>query len=166
MELEIIQVGIESISEIRKAADVAFRSTYREILSAEQIDYMMEWMYSESSLLRQMTEEGHIYYIAQQNGIPVGYLSIQPEGEDAYHLQKLYILPDYQGLGWGKRMFVHATKVIKELHPAPCRMLLNVSRHNWALHFYQKMGMAKVSEGDFAIGGGYYMNDYIMGLDL
>ncbi len=163
---DIRKATIANIPTIRELAAIAFPQTYSTILSPEQIDYMMKWMYSEQSLRRQMTEEGHIYYIAQQDGMPIGYLSIQPEGEDAYHLQKLYILPDYQGMGWGKRLFLHATKVIKELHPAPCRMLLNVNRHNEALHFYQKMGMTKVSEGDFAIGGGYYMNDYIMGLDL
>jgi hypothetical protein len=28
------------------------------------------------------------------------------------------------------------------------------------------MGMYKISEGDFEIGNGYYMNDYIMALDV
>jgi acetyltransferase, GNAT family len=28
------------------------------------------------------------------------------------------------------------------------------------------MGMRKLREGDFPIGNGYYMNDYIMGLDI
>lgn len=164
--INIRKAFIADIPTIRELAIVIFPHTYKEILSPEQIAYMMEWMYSEQSLQQQMSEEGHIYYIAQQDGIPVGYLSIQPEGEDTYHLQKLYILPNYQGLGWGKRMFLHATKAIKELHPKPCRMLLNVNRHNEALHFYYKMGMTKVAEGDFAIGGGFYMNDYIMGLEL
>lgn len=164
--INIRKAFIADIPTIRELAIVIFPHTYKEILSPEQIAYMMEWMYSEQSLQQQMSEEGHIYYIAQQDGIPVGYLSIQPEGEDTYHLQKLYILPNYQGLGWGKRMFLHATKAIKELHPKPCRMLLNVNRHNGALHFYHKMGMTKVAEGDFAIGGGFYMNDYIMGLEL
>lgn len=164
--INIRKAFIADIPTIRELAIVIFPHTYREILSPEQIAYMMEWMYSEQSLQQQMSEEGHIYYIAQQDGIPIGYLSIQPEGEDTYHLQKLYILPNYQGLGWGKRMFQHATKAIKELHPKPCRMLLNVNRHNGALHFYHKMGMTRVAEGDFAIGGGFYMNDYIMGLEL
>ena len=35
-----------------------------------------------------------------------------------------------------------------------------------ALHFYERMGMRKLREGDFPIGDGYYMNDYIMGLDI
>ena len=35
-----------------------------------------------------------------------------------------------------------------------------------ALQFYEHMGMRKLREGDFPIGNGYYMNDYIMGLDI
>jgi len=45
-------------------------------------------------------------------------------------------------------------------------MELNVNRNNKALHFYEHKGMKKLREGDFPIGNGYYMNDYIMGLEL
>jgi hypothetical protein len=45
-------------------------------------------------------------------------------------------------------------------------MLLNVNRYNKALQFYLHMGMKRVSEGDFDIGHGYYMNDYIMGMEI
>ena len=41
-------------------------------------------------------------------------------------------------------------------------MELNVNRNNKALQFYQHMGMRKLREGDFPIGNGYYMNDYII----
>ena len=54
----------------------------------------------------------------------------------------------------------------KEIHPGPCEMHLNVNRNNKALQFYQHLGMEKVAEGDFHIGYGYYMNDYIMGLKI
>ena len=162
----IKKATIENIATIRAMASVVFPHTYREILSPEQIDYMMEWMYSAESLHRQMTVEGHIYYIAYREGEPAGYLSIQPEGEDTYHLQKLYILPHLQGLHLGEQLFRQAIAAIKELHPTPCQMRLNVNRHNKALTFYQKMGMVKVDEGDFPIGNGYYMNDFIMGMEI
>ena len=55
---------------------------------------------------------------------------------------------------------------IRSVHPGPCRMELNVNRHNRALHFYERMGMRVLREGDFPIGDGYYMNDYIMGLEI
>lgn len=164
--ITIHKATTDNISIIRTMASVVFPDTYKEILSPEQIDYMMEWMYSEESLYRQITAEGHIYYIAYQDNVPVGYLSIQPEGEDIYHLQKLYILPTFQGMHLGERLFKHAIMAIKELHPTPCQMRLNVNRQNKALTFYQKMGMTKVDEGDFAIGNDYYMNDFIMGLDI
>ena len=162
----IRKASVDDIPVIRAMALVAFPDTYKEILSPEQIDYMMEWMYSEESLRRQMMEEGHSYYLAYREGRAVAYLSIQPEGEHVFHLQKLYVLPDYQGMHLGKQLFNQAIKAIKELHPAPCQMRLNVNRNNKALAFYEKMGMTKVDEGDFPIGNGYYMNDYIMGLDV
>ena len=162
----IRKASVDDIPVIRAMAQVAFPDTYKEILSPEQIDYMMEWMYSAESLRRQMMEEGHIYYVAYREGRAVAYLSIQPEGEHVFHLQKLYVLPDYQGMHLGKQLFNQAIKAIKELHPALCQMRLNVNRYNRALTFYEKMGMTKVDEGDFPIGNGYYMNDYIMGLDI
>ena len=162
----IRKASIDDIPVIRALATVVFPDTYSEILSLEQIDYMMDWMYSANSLHRQMTEEGHIYYLVYQEGRAVGYLSIQPEGEHIFHLQKLYILPTYQGMNLGRLLFEQAIKVIKELHPAPCQMRLNVNRNNKALTFYEKMGMTKVDEGDYPIGNGYFMNDYIMGMEI
>lgn len=154
------------IALIHQMAWVVFPHTYHIILTPEQIDYMMEWMYSEKSLQKQMKEDGHIYYLAFKDDEPAGYLSIQPEGEHVFHLQKIYVLPSFQGMNLGKLLFELAIKAIKELHPASCQMRLNVNRQNKALTFYEKMGMTKVDEGDFPIGNGFYMNDYIMGLDI
>ena len=113
-----------------------------------------------------MTEEGHIYYLAYSDNKPAGYVSIQKEGEDLFHLQKIYVLPEFQKEHIGKQLFCKAKEAVKEINRKPCRMELNVNRHNPALGFYLHMGMKKVSEGDFDIGGGYYMNDYIMAIDV
>ena len=162
----IRKATLEDIGMINRLAWIVFPHTYKEILSPEQMEYMMDWMYSPENLHKQMTEDGHIYYLAFEGDEPAGYLSIQPEGEHTYHLQKIYVLPSFQGKKLGKLLFEQAIKAIKELHPEPCQMRLNVNRQNKALTFYEKMGMKKVDEGDFHIGNGYYMNDYIMGLDI
>ncbi len=165
--ITIRKATIDDCTTIQSVANIAFPATYTEILSEHQLKYMMEWMYSTESLRKQMLEEGHIYYIAyDQEDKAVGYVSIQPEEKDVYHLQKIYVLPERQGQHIGKLLFEQAIRAIKELHPSPCRMELNVNRSNRALGFYERMGMRKLREGDFPIGGGYYMNDYIMGLDL
>lgn len=156
----------DDIQLINKMAQIVFPATYQEILSKEQLDFMMDWMYSPENIRKQMEEEGHIYYIAYKEEEAAGYVSIQPEGEHLFHLQKIYVLPHFQGCRLGKVLFEQAVKAIKGIHPEPCEMHLNVNRNNKALQFYEHMGMEKVTEGDFHIGNGYYMNDYIMGLKI
>ena len=161
-KLTIRQATITDIPLIRALATEIFPHTYRHILSPEQIDYMMEWMYSEESLRTQMST-GHAFFIPEEEGTPIGYLSVQTEDTDHYHLQKIYLLPTCQGKGHGKQVFQFAIDYVHSVHPSPCTMQLNVNRYNTsALQFYQRMGMYKVNEGDFHIGHGYYMTDYIM----
>ncbi len=151
---------------IRKLAQQVFPDTYRSILTPAQIDYMMDLMYSPESIRRQMEEDGHVYLIAFQRDEAAGYVSVQPEGKDLFHLQKLYVLPRFRKTHCGQFLFREAVRYIRQVHPSPCRMELNVNRSNPALGFYLHMGMEKVREGDFPIGDGYYMNDYIMGMDI
>ena len=71
-----------------------------------------------------------------------------------------------EGRQIGRMLFGEALRAVKESHPGPCTLELNVNRSNRARGFYEKMGMRVVREGDFPIGEGYYMNDYIMGMEL
>ena len=161
----------DDISVIHDMAEVAFRHTYREILSPEQMEYMMDWMYSPANLLKQF-EDGHVYHILFFMGRPCGYVSVQKEGADAdktevWHLQKIYVLPSEQGKGFGKLLFEKAVSHVKESSAhIKARIELNVNRQNTAVSFYRHLGMTILREGDFHIGSGFYMNDYIMGLDI
>ncbi len=162
----IRQATLTDLPLIYSLADITFRDTYREILSPEQMEYMMEWMYSPENLRKQVEEEGHVYFIAYLDGEICGYLSVQQQDADLFHLQKIYILPTFQGKGVGGYLFDQAIAYIRRIHPTPCLMELNVNRGNKAIQFYERKGMRKLREGDFHIGNGFYMNDYIMGLDI
>lgn len=151
---------------IQELARQVFPFTYKDILTPEQIDYMMDWMYSLPNLRKQMEEEGHTYLLAYAGDKAVGYVSVQPQGEDLFHLQKIYVLPTFQGKQCGSFLFREAIKYLKTIHPTPCLMELNVNRHNKALNFYERMGMKKLRDGDFPIGNGFYMNDFIMGIEI
>ena len=76
--LSIRPAGIEDIPVIREMADIVFRETYKDILSPEQMEYMMDWMYSEEHLREQM-DSGHPYFLAFCGEVPAGYVSVQPE---------------------------------------------------------------------------------------
>lgn len=189
----------DDIPLIHAMAEVVFRQTYARILSPEQMEFMMDWMYSEENLREQM-DSGHQYFLAFVSGSPAGYASVQPDGyisdrPDApapaksgglssaqtdvpaalsdglggevralFHLQKLYVMPEFQGQGLGLRLF---DRVVSSVAPsAPCSIELNVNRSNPAVTFYEHIGMRRLRQGDFPIGHGFYMNDYIMGLDI
>lgn len=170
-ELLIRRAGLTDLPVIHDMAEVIFRHTYASILSHEQMEYMMEWMYSLPNLEKQVAD-GHVYHIAFVCDNPCGYVSVQHEGSDeygveVYHLQKIYVLPTSQGKGIGQRLFDKAVSYAKECSAGrPARIELNVNRNNPSLGFYEHNGMHILRQGDFHIGNGFYMNDYIMGLDI
>lgn len=201
--IQVQKAKIEDILCIHDMAEIVFRHTYCDILSPEQIEYMMDWMYSPESLKRQM-DEGHVYYIAYRDGAPCGYVSVQPDGltDDGlplFHLQKIYVLPLEQGAGLGRVLLETVLEHVRasvaagvvtglaagvggssaegavvafgpengNVVPEVRAMIeLNVNRNNPAIGFYHRFGFQILRQGDFPIGNGYYMNDYIMGLEV
>lgn len=158
----IQQAALEDSYIIRQLASQIWEPTYGEILSPEQLDFMFEWMYSIESIKNQMNS-GHTYFIANRNQKPVGYISIEKELSSRYHLQKIYILPSEQGRGLGQILVEYIENVIRKLeNNREITLALNVNRNNKARYFYEKIGFSIESQGDFDIGNGFLMNDYIM----
>lgn len=165
MMITIRPATVSDIPLIRSLAEVVFPATYEPLLPAGQVGYMMAWMYSAESLQRQMAE-GHTYYIAYADDTPCGYLSIEQQATSLFHLQKIYVLPDFQGRGVGERLFRQAVTHVRKAAELPAWIELNVNRENRAVGFYLRMGMERLRTVDVEIGEGFYMNDYIMGLQV
>ena len=111
----IKKATLADIEVIRTLAAQTFPATYQHILTPEQIDYMIDWMYSSESLRNQMEKEHHIYYIAYEECEPAGYVSIQQEDTDLFHLQKIYVLPYFQKYKLGRQLFQLSSILIMEL---------------------------------------------------
>ena len=169
--MKIEKADREDLQAIHDMAQVVFRHTYRDILSSDQMEYMMDMMYSMPNLEQQI-KDGHHYYIAYDNDIPCGYVSVQYEGTDTegievYHLHKIYVMPQMQGRKVGKSLFETAIGHARDdAKGRNARIELNVNKFNKAVEFYRHIGMRVLLEEDFPIGNGFYKTDYIMGLDL
>lgn len=163
MALTVQKVGSEALPAIQNLANITWPITYGEILTPQQLDYMMELIYSKPSLLKQMAK-GHQFIIAYDEAQPVAFASYSARENNpaVYKLQKIYILPNQQGKGIGKLLINYITAAIQ---PATA-LQLNVNRHNKALHFYEKIGFTIIAEEDIDIGNGFYMNDYVMEFKL
>ena len=161
----IRKASVADIPMIREMAEVVFRQTYASILSPDQMEYMMDWMYSEDSLRKQMAEQ--TFFVEDGRG----YASLRPDGRTddgrlRFHLEKLYVLPQFQKTGLGRRLFESAAAEARAIAGGACVLELNVNRNNPSLSFYEHLGMRRARQGDFPIGGGFYMNDYIMSIEL
>lgn len=165
----MITVGLieeKDLGIVRDLAKEIFPRTYAQIIPAEQIEYMMEMMYSMPSLRRQLVDEKQVFHLVRFNGIPCGYFSLECKSVDTFILQKLYLLPSMQGKGVGRRMMDEAVSYIRREHPEVRNLQLYVNRENRATDFYLRYGFREIATRDQPVGNGYFMNDYIMELSL
>ncbi len=156
------QATFDDCTLIRDLALPSWTVAYGEILSEEQIAYMMEKMYSDESLRQQM-QEGHVFFIAYDSGEPAGFVSLNPKIDGLYVLEKLYALPSKHGTGAGRLLVEKVEEYIRNHHPGQKILLeLNVNRDNKAVGFYEHIGFRIDRTVDEYIGDGFYKNDYIM----
>lgn len=158
------EAGLQDISLIRALCEQIWPDTYASIISNEQLAYMMEWMYSPASLEKQIKEGCHFVLLYHNLKQPVGYASYQHLQEGHYKLHKLYVLPSVQRQGAGRYLLTYIQEQIKAKKGQSIE--LQVNRQNKARYFYEAMGYNIREEVDIAVGNGFYMNDYIMTLQL
>lgn len=159
-EITIRNATINDIELIRELTFKVWPQTYSSSISKEQIDYMLEMMYSKKSLADQIAE-GSKFIIVQDNNKPVGFASYKQVESAIYKLDKIYILKTQQGKGTGKFVIEYILQQIK--NEGASSLQLQVNRHNKnAKSFYKKNGFSVIQEADFEIGNGYFMNDYVM----
>jgi RsiW-degrading membrane proteinase PrsW (M82 family)/ribosomal protein S18 acetylase RimI-like enzyme len=156
---------LEDINTIGFLAQQIWPGTYSDILSPDQLRYMLTLFYSPVALRRQIVEDQHSFLIVEEEDAPVGFASWSTgDGPGVYKLHKLYVLPGRQGKGLGKAML---NFIFEDIAPSGARALrLNVNRNNKARRFYEKIGFSVIGEEDIDIGNNYFMNDYIMEMQL
>lgn len=161
--IKLLPAGTEQIPLVQKMAAAIWPSAFDKILSQEQLAYMLQKMYSDSALKKQMEEQGHRFLIAYHEEKPLGFSSYEINYLKKPHLKihKLYILPEAQGRGLGSR-FLKALEICGQKE-AMKNLELNVNKYNkQALDFYLKMGFIKYKEEVIPIGNGFVMDDYSM----
>ena len=159
----IRRADLNDVDIIFELAHTIWPHTYAEILSKEQISYMLDLMYSKKVLRHSIENNEQNFYLLFEERDAIGFLSIQQkEGilPITYKLNKIYIHQSKQGKGYGKLLIDFTEKEIKQ---NGAKILeLNVNRNNKALAFYKKLGFSIIREEDIDIGQGFLMEDYVM----
>lgn len=155
----------DELSIVHEIAHATWPDTFKDILSQEQIQYMLNWMYDLKQLENQFNQ-GHQFYVAVLEGNSVGFIGIEPNYPEKgiTKIHKIYILPNQQGTGIGKKLieYVKELSIQSEMEG----LLLNVNRFNKAVDFYKAIGFNILFEENIDIGDGYLMEDFVMKLNL
>jgi len=163
-EIELLPVASADLTRLRELALITWEPTYRDILSQEQIYFMQEEIYAETALQEQARKGQQFYFITRQLE-PIGFAGISvliPE-EGRYKLNKLYLIPEMQGKGFGRAAIEAAAELVRKQSGKVLE--LNVNRFNRAKDFYERCGFTVIREEDIPIGA-YWMNDFVMAKKL
>lgn len=164
--ITISEAGLNDIQKIQEIAHITWPITYGSILTQTQLDYMLDLIYSQEALIKQMENKEQLFYLISDPESIIGFIGIEHnyKNEALTKIHKIYLLPETQGKGFGKNVFDFIEKAALENNSK--ELLLNVNRFNTALNFYKKLGFEIKEEVDIEIGNGYLMEDYVMAKSL
>lgn len=156
--VELVPVDKSNLEEVQKLAEQIWKAHYPGIISDGQIDFMLKWFYSKPKLELDLLN-GYDFRLIAINRTYIGYLSVLSSSESELFISKFYIDPNSQAKGVGS---IVLNKLI-DSYPFVSEIKLAVNRKNFkSINFYFKNGFVIESVGDFDIGSGYYMSDFIM----
>ena len=160
--MKILLATLHDIATIQQLAEKSWKSAYQDILTLEQMDYMLSKFYSTEELKKQIEEQSNYhYFLLLDKGENLGVLGFEFHFENkTTKLHRLYLLPHTKGKGYGKEALDFLKKQC--LHNDNQRIILNVNKYNNAKKFYEHQGFKTYDEGIFDIGNDFVMDDYLM----
>jgi diamine N-acetyltransferase len=155
----------DDIPRLRELAEKIWRTSYAEMITARQMDYMLGWMYSAVKIEEELSA-GVGWEVAALEDRAVGYLACTAEpSASRLKLDKLYLLPELQGRGFGQQMLARVFQIADAFGTREVWLQVN-KRNARAIRSYERAGFRIERSAVFDIGEGFAMDDFIMVRDL
>lgn len=154
----IRKVEIADVEVLAKIAKQTFRETFAHDNTEEQLQEYFEEAYNLRVLSTELEDpDSETYFIMHEEEI-AGFLKVnwgnaqtERELENAFEIQRLYVLQTYQGFGLGKQLFEFALEHAEK--NGFSWAWLGVWEHNTkAQVFYYRYGFKKFSQHRFMVG--------------
>ena len=151
----------KDIPLLQNLAEKSWNSAYSKILSKDQIEYMLNEMYSAAEISNQLKNANYFYYFILEDEVAAGFVGFEFHYEiDTTKLHRIYLLEEFKGKGLGKK----GLEFLKEKVSGTSnnRIILNVNKDNPAKAMYESQGFQVFHEEVFDIGNGFVMDDYLL----
>ena len=138
------------------------RRHFDPLIGSAQNEYMIAKFQSPDAILGQLAS-GYQYYWVRADGETAGFLAVYPRDGKLY-LSKFYLAEAFRGRHLARKMLEFVVSIAKAAGlPA---VFLNVNRDNaQVIAIYRHLGFVTVREEKNDIGGGFFMDDYVLEYD-
>ncbi|ESQ79876.1 GNAT family N-acetyltransferase [Asticcacaulis sp. YBE204] len=154
---KIRRISVDELPIVRELAMLIWPRLYRSVVSPVQMDAILSDLFDLDTLEEDMETRGHVYWLAEVHGKPVGFLSASAEQRHV-SIYKVYVLADYRGAGIGKAMMQSA---LDHFDDARTLSLIVPKDHDHGMGFSLKSGFSFDKEVPTRVGG-YDLTNYVM----
>lgn len=158
-KIAVKSIALEDIHALRDLAIETFRETFGHHNTEEELQDYFHTAYSLDTLKAELQDQESQHVFVFVDDVLAGFLKVnvgqaqtEQELDNAFEVQRIYILRQFQGLGLGKYLFEYALSLAAK---TSCDWVwLGVWEHNEkAQRFYSHYGFERFSEHRFDVGG-------------
>lgn len=161
----------DDIPLLRKLAEKTYRDTFERFNSAEDMEKYIETAMAHKKLESEIQNSASVFYFAESDGKAAGYMKLnfapaqtELNDDDSLEIERLYLLREFHGKGYGAVMMEKAVSIARENGKA--YIWLGVWEHNEkALAFYKRNGFYRIGEHPYVLGDDV-QTDFLMRKDL
>ena len=159
-------MGVEGIPKVRELAHEIWPIVYPEIITEEQIQYMLHKMYAPDVLRSEIVVRGVVYALIMAGAEAIGYLAFEDVPQDcSVVLHRLYVRPVYHGSGVGAAVLDWLSQQARPRGVEAIRLRVN-KRNVTAIRAYLRAGFVFDYDLCTDIGDGFVMDDHVLKKDL
>jgi ribosomal protein S18 acetylase RimI-like enzyme len=162
----------EDVAEICQIGTRAFIQEFGHSAEPHDIQTYLEGAYSESAILSDLNDTNKHTLVATIGNTVIGFTMLNRSSSEpciehlssTVELQRLYVSPDFQGIGAGKLLAQRLETIAKET--GYNHIWLGVWEENHrACTVYKRLGFEKIGKHDFAVGSNI-QSDWILFKEL
>ncbi len=164
-KIEFVQVANpDHVTKVVDLADEIWRECYKDLLSHDQIEYMIDGYQSGNTITKRMINEGYDYYLLNNGSNVIGFISYLKE-DDCLNINNIYILKDYRDKGYGDLLIKKIVKM--STGTSIKRIVVCINKLNEeVLQVYANHKFIKKGNETQDIGDGYVIDNCILEREL
>jgi ribosomal protein S18 acetylase RimI-like enzyme len=143
LDIDIRPAGPDDIPAVRALLLETWHDTYDPLIGAEKVTRITNSWHSSDNLMQQLSLPDTSFLVAEMQGTVVGHIYANAQKPPILTIARLYVLPDRQRRGIGKRLLHEVTT----RYPTCNVVRLVVEAENAkGLAFYEREGFHPVGE--------------------